>query len=111
MLSLNPMDDVKSSPKCNSLEPVRIQNLGHVHRNFCQFCRWRRMAEPGIKKKTLIIISQSMDNRLRHRELTHRLWAGTTVTTALCLHSTTLLMSIPSPKAQWNDQEVHKLLD
>lgn len=66
---------------------------------------------------TLSVINPSMDNGLRQRELTRRLWAGTIVITALCSHSTTLLMSsiqpAPSaaPKAQWNNEEVLALLN
>ena len=53
-----------------------------------------------------------MDNRLTDRQLTRRLWAGTTIITALTAHCATLLMSIqPTPKAQWNEQETNGLLD
>ena len=53
-----------------------------------------------------------MDNRLRPREFTQRLWAGATVITTLCSHYTTLLMALqPAPKAQWNPTETTALLD
>lgn len=50
-----------------------------------------------------------MDNGLRHRELTRRLWVGT-IAINICLQFTILLMSIQSPE-QWNDEEVLALED
>ena len=54
------------------------------------------------------------DNQFQRLELTNRFWEGTIVIMTLCSHFATILMSMqsaPTPKAQWNDQEVLSLLD
>ena len=58
-----------------------------------------------------------MDDRLAHRQLLRRLWAGSLTITTLCVQYAGIIMaSQPLPvaaaaKAFWNDQEVIELLD
>ena len=70
------------------------------------------------KKRSMVVISPSMDHQFRERVLAQWLWAGITVIAALCSHSAILLMSSVQPpqiqaalKAQWDTKEVFALLD
>ena len=82
-----------------------------------RICCWCHVPECE-KKRSMVIISPSMDHQFREWVLAQWLWAGITVIAALCLHSAILLMSSvqplqiqAAPKAQWDTKEVFVLLE